>query len=32
MNDFVILGLWGVEWDPFTKNIDYTAYLVRKKS
>ena len=30
--DFVILGLKGEEWEPFRKNTNYLAFLVRKKS
>lgn len=29
--DFLISGFTGIHWEPFRKNINYEAFLVRKK-
>ncbi len=30
--DFVILGLTDTDWEPFSKNVTYGAFLVRRKN
>lgn len=29
--DFIVLGLVDINWEPFSKNITYGAFLVRRK-
>lgn len=30
--DFVIFGFTGIHWEPYRKNVNYEAFLVRKKN
>ena len=30
-HDFLLFGLRNGEWEEFTKEIDYTAFVVRRK-